>query len=206
MIEKWVNCARFFLFSLQKNKKRGGELFISKTLERKSDALVNENIKAPEVLVVNEKGESLGVKPIDIARRMAEEANLDLVCVAPNAKIPVCRFLDYSKFRYEQQRKARESRKNQKIVSIKELWVSPVISANDFETKLKNGRRFLLEGNKLKITLRFVRRMRMLSNETDYMQILNNFIERTQDIAYVESHPSLDGRNMSILLSPKKDK
>ncbi len=137
---------------------------------------------------------------------MAEEANLDLVCVAPNAKIPVCRFLDYSKFRYEQQRKARESRKNQKIVSIKELWVSPVISANDFETKLKNGRRFLLEGNKLKITLRFVRRMRMLSNETDYMQILNNFIERTQDIAYVESHPSLDGRNMSILLSPKKDK
>lgn len=157
-------------------------------------------------MVVNEKGESLGVKPIDIARRMAEEVNLDLVCVAPNAKIPVCRFMDYSKFRYEQQRKARESRKNQKIVSLKELWVSPVISANDFETKLKNGRRFLSEGNKLKITLRFVRRMRMLSNENDYMQILNNFIERTQDIAYVESRPSLEGRNMSVILSPKKDK
>jgi translation initiation factor IF-3 len=157
-------------------------------------------------LVVNEKGESLGVKPIDIARRMAEEVNLDLVCVAPNAKIPVCRFMDYSKFRYEQQRKARESRKNQKIVTLKEIWVSPVISANDFETKLKNGRRFLSEGNKLKITLRFVRRMRMLSNENDYMQILNNFIERTQDIAYVESRPSLEGRNMSVILSPKKDK
>ncbi len=137
---------------------------------------------------------------------MAEEVNLDLVCVAPNAKIPVCRFMDYSKFRYEQQRKARESRKNQKIVSLKEIWVSPVISANDFETKLKNGRRFLSEGNKLKITLRFVRRMRMLSNENDYMQILNNFIERTQDIAYVESRPSLEGRNMSVILSPKKDK
>ncbi len=157
-------------------------------------------------MVVNEKGESLGVKPIDIARRMAEEVNLDLVCVAPNAKIPVCRFMDYSKFRYEQQRKARESRKNQKIVTLKEIWVSPVISANDFETKLKNGRRFLSEGNKLKITLRFVRRMRMLSNENDYMQILNNFIERTQDIAYVESRPSLEGRNMSVILSPKKDK
>ena len=157
-------------------------------------------------MVVNEKGESLGVKPIDIARRMAEEVNLDLVCVAPNAKIPVCRFMDYSKFRYEQQRKARESRKNQKIVSLKEIWVSPVISTNDFETKLKNGRRFLSEGNKLKITLRFVRRMRMLSNENDYMQILNNFIERTQDIAYVESRPSLEGRNMSVILSPKKDK
>lgn len=155
-------------------------------------------------MVVNEKGESLGVKPIDIARRMAEEVNLDLVCVAPNAKIPVCRFMDYSKFRYEQQRKARESRKNQKIVTLKEIWVSPVISANDFETKLKNGRRFLSEGNKLKITLRFVRRMRMLSNENDYMQILNNFIERTQDIAYVESRPSLEGRNMSVILSPKK--
>ncbi|MDI9507651.1 MAG: translation initiation factor IF-3 [Bacillota bacterium] len=179
---------------------------MSKSLERKSEALINENIKAPEVLVVNEKGESLGVKPIDIARRMAEEVNLDLVCVAPNAKIPVCRFMDYSKFRYEQQRKARESRKNQKIVSLKEIWVSPVISANDFETKLKNGRRFLSEGNKLKITLRFVRRMRMLSNENDYMQILNNFIERTQDIAYVESRPSLEGRNMSVILSPKKDK
>ncbi|HOA78246.1 MAG: translation initiation factor IF-3 [Bacilli bacterium] len=179
---------------------------MSKSLERKSEALINENIKAPEVLVVNEKGESLGVKPIDIARRMAEEVNLDLVCVAPNAKIPVCRFMDYSKFRYEQQRKARESRKNQKIVTLKEIWVSPVISANDFETKLKNGRRFLSEGNKLKITLRFVRRMRMLSNENDYMQILNNFIERTQDIAYVESRPSLEGRNMSVILSPKKDK
>ncbi|MGB4181577.1 MAG: translation initiation factor IF-3, partial [Bacilli bacterium] len=105
-----------------------------------------------------------------------------------------------------QQRKARESRKNQKIVTLKEIWVSPVISANDFETKLKNGRRFLSEGNKLKITLRFVRRMRMLSNENDYMQILNNFIERTQDIAYVESRPSLEGRNMSVILSPKKDK
>ncbi|MDD4076991.1 MAG: translation initiation factor IF-3 [Bacilli bacterium] len=175
-------------------------------LERKGEALINDNIKASEVLVVNEKGESLGVKPTDIARRLAEDVNLDLVCVAPNAKVPVCRFLDYSKFRYEQQKKARESKKNQKVISVKEIWVSPVISANDFETKLKNGRRFLMEGNKLKVTLRFVRRMRMLSNENDHMQILNNFIERTEDIAIVESRPSLEGRNMSILLSPKKEK
>ena len=188
------------------NKKIGGVLFISKLLERKSDALINENIKAPEVLVINEKGDSLGVKPIDIACKMADEANLDLVCVAPNAKIPVCRFLDYSKFRYEQQKKARESKKNQKVINIKELWVTPVISANDFETKLRRGRRFLMEGNKVKITLRFVRRMRMLSNENDHMQMLNNFIERTEDIAVVESRPSLEGRNMSILLSPKKEK
>jgi len=174
-------------------------------LERKNEALINENIKALEVLVVNEKGESLGVKPIDVARRLAEDASLDLVCVAPNAKTPVCRLLDYSKFRYEQQRKARESKKNQKVVSIKEVWISPVIGTNDFETKLKSGRKFLLEGNKLKVTLRFVRRMRMLSNENDYMHILNSFIQRTEDIAVVESRPTLEGRNMSILLSPKKD-
>lgn len=173
--------------------------------ERKNEALVNHNIKASEVLVVDEKGESLGIKSIEVARKMAEDINLDLVCVAPNAKIPVCRFLDYSKFRYEQQRKARESKKNQKVVSIKEIWISPVISTNDFETKLKNGRKFLLEGNKLKVTLRFVRRMRMLSNENDHMQILNNFIERTDDIATVETRPALEGRNMSILLNPKKD-
>lgn len=93
-----------------------------------------------------------------------------------------------------------------RLLALRKFGFPPVISANDFETKLKNGRRFLSEGNKLKITLRFVRRMRMLSNENDYMQILNNFIERTQDIAYVESRPSLEGRNMSVILSPKKDK
>lgn len=136
---------------------------------------------------------------------MAEQAGLDLVCVAPNAKVPVVRFMDYSKFRYEQQKKARESKKNQKIITIKEIWLTPVISGNDFDTKLRSGRKFLEEGNKLKVTLRFGRRMRMLSGETDPKEMLIKYMNLTEDIAVVESKPALDGRNMSLLLAPKKD-
>ncbi|MGI6768946.1 MAG: translation initiation factor IF-3 [Bacilli bacterium] len=181
-------------------------LYISKNLERRAEALINDNINAPEVLVINEKGESLGVKPIEVAQKMADAIGLDLVCVAPNAKIPVCRFLDYSKFRYEQQRKARESKKNQKVVNIKEIWLTPVISSNDFETKLRRGRQFLMDGDKLKVTLRFGRRMRMLSTEADADRMLNKFIEGTADIAAVDNKPTLEGRNMTLMLSPKKDK
>ncbi|MCK9470758.1 MAG: translation initiation factor IF-3 [Bacilli bacterium] len=155
-------------------------------------------------MVINENGESLGEQPIEEARKLAAKAGLDLVCVAPNAKVPVCRFMDYSKFRYEQQRKARESKKNQKIINIKEIWLTPVISNNDFETKLKKGRKFLEDGDKLKVTLRFGRRVRMLVNEADSKEMLEKFIEKTADIANVESNVSQEGRNMSILLSPKK--
>lgn len=180
-------------------------LFISKNIDRKDEALINENIRVSEVLVIDENGESLGIKPIEEARRLAENADLDLVCVAPNAKIPVCRFMDYSKFRYEQQRKARESKKNQKIINVKEVWLTPVISVNDFETKLKRGRKFLQDGDKLKVTLRFGRRMRMLSSDADSKKMLEKYIEATEDIATVESNINLEGRNMSITLSPKKD-
>ncbi|MDD4000012.1 MAG: translation initiation factor IF-3 [Bacilli bacterium] len=168
--------------------------------------MVNDNINATEVLVINEKGESLGVKPIAIAQKLADTAGLDLVCVAPNAKVPVCRFLDYSKFRYEQQRKARESKKNQKIVNIKEIWLTPVISANDFDTKLKRGRKFLNDGDKLKVTLRFGRRMRMLSSDADADRMLQKYIEETADVANAEGKPTLEGRNITLYLNPKKDK
>ncbi len=156
--------------------------------------------------MIDENGDSLGVKPIEVARKLADTAGFDLVCVAPNAKTPVCRFLDYSKFRYEQQRKARESKKNQKNISLKEIWLSPVISQNDFDTKLRNGRKFLNDGNKLKVTLRFNRRMRMLSSDVDIEAMLNKYIEGTADIADVESRPVLEGRSMSLTLSPKKEK
>lgn len=179
-------------------------LVISKNLDRRDDALINENIKAEKVLVINEEGESLGVQLIMDARKLAEKANLDLVCVAPNAKVPVCRFMDYSKYRYEQQRKARESKKNQKVVSLKEVWLTPVISNNDFETKLRQGRKFLEAGNKLKVTLRFGRRVRMLVNQADSQEMLEKYMEKTEDIANVESNISKEGRNMSIILSPKK--
>ncbi|HPX84852.1 MAG TPA: translation initiation factor IF-3 [Bacilli bacterium] len=168
------------------------------------DALVNENIMAPEVLVINEKGEQVGVKRIEEARKLAKSVELDLVCVAPNANPPVCRFLDYSKFRYEQQKRARESKKNQKMVTVKEIWLTPVISVNDFETKLRTGRKFLQDGDKLKVTLRFNRRVRMLSSDIDSQKNLDKFVEMTQDIATVESKPSLEGKSISLILVPKK--
>ncbi|MGD9604939.1 MAG: translation initiation factor IF-3 [Bacilli bacterium] len=173
-------------------------------MDRKSDALVNENIMASEVLVINEKGEQVGVMRVEEARKMAKSVELDLVCVAPNAKTPVCRFMDYSKFRYEQQKKARESKKNQKIVTVKEIWLTPVISVNDFETKLRTGRKFLQDGDKLKVTLRFNRRVRMLSSDIDSQRNLDKFVEMTQDIATAESKPSLEGKSISLILVPKK--
>ncbi|MDD3191716.1 MAG: translation initiation factor IF-3 [Bacilli bacterium] len=179
---------------------------ISKNVDRKSDALVNENIEADVVLVIDENGTSLGEQSLQIAIKMAEARNLDLVCVAPNAKVPVCRFMDYSKYRYEMQRKAREAKKNQKIISIKEIRLTPVISSNDFETKLRNGMKFLEEGNKLKVTLTFNRRARMLNTGDPNFSVLDNYIARTEEIATVEQKPTLEGRNMSALLAPKKEK
>lgn len=180
--------------------------YISKNLDRKNDALVNENIKAERVLVIDESGNSLGEKNLMDAIKMAESRNFDLVCVAPNAKVPVCRFMDYSRFRYELQRKAREAKKNQKIVTVKEIRLTPVISSNDFETKLRNGMKFLQEGDKLKVTLTFNRRARMLNTAEPNFTVLERFIERTSEIANVEQKPMLEGRNMSTILSPKKVK
>ena len=180
--------------------------YISKNIDRKNDALVNENIKAERVLVIDECGNSLGEKNLMDAIKLAESRNLDLVCVAPNAKVPVCRFMDYSRFRYELQRKARDAKKNQKVVTVKEIRLTPVISSNDFETKLKRGIKFLQDGDKLKVTLTFNRRARMLHNADPNFSILDKYIERTAEIASVEQKPTLEGRNMSTILSPKKVK
>lgn len=180
--------------------------FISKNLDRKNDALVNENIKADVVLVIDESGTSLGNHKFQDALKMAEARNFDLVCVAPHAKIPVCRFMDYSKYRYEMQRRAREAKKNQKIITVKELRVTPVISSNDFETKLRKGIEFLKDGNKLKVSLTFNRRARMLYQGNPDISVLDKFIERTADIANVEQKPTLEGRNFTIILAPKQEK
>ena len=180
--------------------------FISKNIDRKSDALVNENINAERVLVIDGDGNSLGEQPLAEAIKMATSKNLDLVCVAPNAKVPVCRFMDYSKYRYEMQKKAREAKKNQKIVNIKEIRLTPVISTNDFETKVKNGIRFLQDGDKLKVALTFNRRVRMLYQGDPDFSILDKFINRTEDIASVEQAPTREGRNITMILAPKKDK
>lgn len=179
--------------------------FISKNFDRKPDALVNENIRAKEVLVISDDGEKLGVFSVPAGIEIARQHNLDLVCVAPEAPTPVCRLMDYSKFRYEQQRKAREAKKNQRTVTIKEIWVTPVINDNDLITKVKNGRKFLEEGNKLKVTLRF-RSRRMLAMASSSSDVLDKVIAMLEDIAIVEQRPILEGRNMNMMFVPKKDK
>ena len=125
---------------------------INKSQDRKNETLVNEDITAEVILVVDNEGKMLGQMPTIEGLKLAEEKGLDLVCVAPNAEKPVCRMMDYSKFRYEQQKRARVAKKNQTIVCVKEVWLTPVISQNDFDTKLKTGIKFLQQGNKLKVT------------------------------------------------------
>lgn len=158
------------------------------------------------MLVIDNVGESLGVKPIQEALRLASEKGFDLVCVAPQAKPPVCRLIDYQKFKYEQQKKARLAKKNQTIVCVKEIRLTPVISSNDFDTKLRAGIKFLEQGNKLKVTLTFNRRARMLNSGDPNIEVILNYIEKVSDIATIESKPTLEGRNVIAVLAAKKEK
>ena len=179
---------------------------INKSQDRKNEALVNEEITASVVLVVDDEGNKLGEMSVQEGIKLAEEKGLDLVCVAPNAPKPVCRMMDYRKFRYEQQKRARVAKKNQTTVSVKEVWLTPVISTNDFETKLKTGIKFLQQGNKLKVTLRFNKRARMLNMGDPDIQVLTRFIKATQDFATVENKPTLEGKSVSMILVAKKEK
>ena len=179
---------------------------INRSQDRKNEALVNEEITASIVLVVDNEGAMLGEMSVAEGIKLAEAKGLDLVCVAPNAPKPVCRMMDYSKFRYEQQKRARVAKKNQTVVTLKEVWLTPVISSNDFDTKLKTGIKFLQQGNKLKVTLRFNKRARMLNMGDPDIQVLTKFIEATQEIATVENKPTLEGKSVSMILVAKKEK
>lgn len=140
------------------------------------------------------------------AIKAANERELDLVCVAPNAKIPVCRFMDYQKYCYDMSRRAKENKKNQKIVVVKELRVTPVIGDNDFETKIKNCREFLAAGHKVKITLYYPRGKRRLLQMESSSKILDKFVEALEDVAAVDSTTVVEGRTTAIQLSAKKIK
>ncbi len=172
--------------------------------KRKDEGLVNEGIRAREVMVITDTGDKLGVIQTRNALNMAYDKNLDLVLVAPGAKPPVAKFMDYNKYKYEQQRKQREARKNQKVVQLKEIRLSPKIDIGDFNTKLKNGRKFLEKGDKLKISIRF--RGREMAYTNQGRQVMKNFAEQCEDLATIESKPKLDGRNMFMTMTPiKKD-
>lgn len=134
------------------------------------------------------------------ALRLAEERNIDLVCVAPNAPVPVCKLLDYSKYRYDQIKKAREARKNQKVVSVKEVRLSPTIDIGDYNTKQKAARKFLSDGDKVKVSCRF--RGRMIEQASKTKELFLRFAAELTDIGNLESNPVLDGRNMNMMLGP----
>jgi len=166
--------------------------------------LLNGGIRSREVRVISDTGEQLGILSTRDALNQASNKGLDLVLVAPTAKPPVAKFMDYNKFRYEQQRKAREAKKHQKVVTLKEIRLSPKIDKHDFDTKLKNGRKFLEKGDKLKISIRF--RGREMAYTGKGLEVMKQFAELCEDIADVESKAKLDGRNMMMSLMPKKDK
>ena len=168
------------------------------------DIMVNDGIRARELRLIDQNGEQLGVKSKAEALQIAERANLDVVLVAPNAKPPVARIMDYGKYRFEQQKKDREARKKQKVINIKEVRLSPTIDVNDFNTKLRNARKFLEKGDKVKASIRF--KGRAITHKEIGQKVLDRLAEETADLASVEQKPKMDGRSMFLVLSPKNDK
>ena len=169
-----------------------------------SELLINEQITFPEVRLIGEDGAQLGIMSSREALDKADEANLDLILIAPAAKPPVCRIMDYSKFRYEQTRRERDAKKKQKTVEVKEIRLSPNIDANDLNTKSNNARKFLEKGNLVKVTLRF--RGREMAHISQTKHVLEDFADTLQDIAGVEKAAKMEGRSMSIVLAPKASK
>jgi len=169
--------------------------------ERNTD-LVNENIRFPEVLVIGPNGEQLGVMKTRAAIELAaNQYELDLYCVNPNGKPPVCKMLNYSKYRFEQQKRAKEQKRKQKIVELKEIRMSPVIDVHDQETKGRMARRFLEDGNKVKVTIRY--RGRQMAHIEVGEKILEGFVASLEEFAVVERKPLLEGRNLSVILASK---
>lgn len=154
--------------------------------------------------IIGKDGEQVGVVSKEEAMKMAEDSNLDLVLVAPNAKPPVARVMDYGKYRYEQQKKEKEARKNQKVVNVKEVRLSPVIDDHDFNTKLRNARKFIEKGDKVKASIRF--KGRAITHKEIGREVLDRLIEETKDIAIVQTRAKMEGRSMFIMLAPLNEK
>ena len=167
-----------------------------------SELMINERIRDREVRLVSESGEQLGIMSSREALKLAREADLDLVKIAPNAKPPVCKIIDYGKYRYELARKEKEAKKKQKTMEVKEVRLSPNIDTNDLNTKANQARKFITKGDKVKVTLRF--RGREMAHVNYSKQILDSFYERLEDIAVVDKNPKMEGRSMVMFLSQKR--
>lgn len=162
---------------------------------------INEEITDNELRVIGEDGEQLGVMSAAEALRIAEERDLDLVKISPSAVPPVCKVMDYGKFRFEQAKREKEAKKNQRVMEVKEIRMSPGIGENDFNTKLKSGMKFLADGDRVKVTVRF--RGREMAHTEIGNELLNNFAEKCADVGTVDKEPKLEGRNMAMFMSPK---
>ena len=164
--------------------------------------MINEQIRDKEIRLIGENGEQLGIMSAKDALKMAKEAELDLVKIAPTAKPPVCKIVDYGKYRYEQARKEKEAKKKQKVTEVKEIRLSPNIDENDLNTKANQAKKFLAKGDKVKVTLRF--RGREMAHMASSKHILDDFAENLSDVATLEKAPKVEGRSMTMFLAEKR--
>lgn len=167
-----------------------------------TEHIINDEIRAREVRLIGADGEQLGIKPFREAMQIALDQNLDLVNVAPTAKPPVCRIMDYGKYRYEMQKKEKEARKNQKIVELKEVRLSATIDEHDFQTKLRNVTKFLNDGDKVKLSVRF--RGREIAHAQIGQRVLERMAAEVEELCVIERRPKLEGRSMIMILAPKQ--
>ena len=163
--------------------------------------MINEQIRDKEVRLIGEDGEQLGIMSASAAMNIAIEKDLDLVKIAPGSNPPVCKIMDYGKYRFEQSKREKEARKNQRVIEVKEIRMSPSIGENDFLVKLKNGQKFLADGDRVKVTVRF--RGREMAHTNIGEELLRDFAAKGAELANLDKQPKLEGRNMSIFLSPK---
>ena len=167
-----------------------------------SELMINEQIRDKEVRVIGENGDQLGIMSAKEALKLAQEAELDLVKIAPTAKPPVCKIIDYGKYRYEQARKEKEAKKKQKTVDVKEVRLSPNIDTNDLNTKVNSAKKFIQKGDKVKVTLRF--RGREMAHMQTSKHILDDFADMMKEVAVVEKPAKLEGRSISMVLTEKR--
>jgi len=177
-------------------------LFLLRRCTTISELMINEQIRDREVRVISQDGDQLGIMSASEAMKLAREAELDLVKIAPTAKPPVCKIIDYGKYRYEMARKEKEAKKKQKTIEIKEVRLSPNIDENDLNTKVNAARKFIQKGDKVKVTLRF--RGREMAHVQSSKQILDVFAEKMADIATVDKAPKMEGRSMTMFLTEKR--
>lgn len=169
-----------------------------------SELMINEEIRDPEVRLIDENGDQLGIVDNRRAQQLAEERGVDLVKISPNANPPVCKLMDYGKYRFEMLKREKEQRKNQKIIEMKEIRLSATIDLHDMEVKAKATKKFLSEGNKVKVSIRF--RGRQITHGDIGKDVMDRFFEMVSDSAQQERPPKMEGRNMFMVLAPKSDK